>query len=83
MPKPRNIHNVTHPTPPPAVAVPPPDPNRLIRLPEVLQILPIQKSTWWKWVADKKAPAPIHLGRCTCWKYSEVVALTQGGINHG
>lgn len=64
-------------------AAPPPDPNRLIRLPEVLQILPIKKSTWWLWQKQGKAPAPVRLGRCTCWKYADVVALATEGVNHG
>lgn len=53
------------------------DPNRLIRLKEVLKIVPVAASTWWNWVATSRAPAPIRLGnRCTCWRYSDVVALT-------
>lgn len=67
--------------PPPAQVPPPPDPNRLIRLPEVLSILPVKKSTWWAWVKQSKAPAPVRLGRCTCWRYADVVAMaTAGGI---
>jgi len=53
------------------------DPNRLIRLKEVLQIIPCKKSTWWLWVKQSKAPQPIRLGRCTCWLYSDVVAMIQ------
>lgn len=45
---------------------------RLIRLKQVLEIVPVSKSTWWSWVADSKAPAPIKLGRCTCWVYSDI-----------
>jgi prophage regulatory protein len=52
------------------------DPNRLIRLREVLKLVPVAASTWWQWVATGKAPAPVRLGnRCTCWRYSEIVAL--------
>lgn len=52
------------------------DPNRLIRLKEVLQLVPVAPSTWWAWVATSKAPAPVRLGnRCTCWRYSDVIAL--------
>jgi predicted DNA-binding transcriptional regulator AlpA len=48
--------------------------HRLIRLPEVLQLVPIAKSTWWLWVSQEKAPAPIKLGpRVTCWRLSAVL----------
>ena len=61
-----------------AQPLPPLTENRLIRLPEVLEILPIARSTWWGWVASGKAPAPVRLGnRCTCWRYSEVIALAE------
>ncbi len=56
------------------------DPNRLIRLKEVLQIIPVKKSTWWDWCKNGRAPAPIHLGRCTCWRYSDVIALCSRGM---
>jgi predicted DNA-binding transcriptional regulator AlpA len=51
--------------------------ERLIRLKEVLAIIPVQKSCWWNWVKTQKAPAPIRLGRCTCWRYSEIIAMTR------
>lgn len=55
------------------------DPNRLIRLKEVLRLVPVAPSTWWHWVRSGKAPAPVRLGtRCTCWRYADVAALAQG-----
>jgi prophage regulatory protein len=52
------------------------DPNRLIRLREVLQIVPVSASTWWNWVATSRAPVPVRLGkRCTCWRYADVIAM--------
>lgn len=55
------------------------DPNRLLRIREVLQIIPVSKSCWWGWVASCKAPAPIRLGqRCTCWRYADVIAMSGG-----
>jgi predicted DNA-binding transcriptional regulator AlpA len=55
------------------------DPNRLIRLREVLQLVPVAASTWWLWVKEGKAPQPVRLGeRCTCWRYSDVIALAEG-----
>ena len=46
--------------------------DRLLRLKQVLEIVPVSKSTWWAWVANGKAPPAVRLGRCTCWKYSEI-----------
>jgi prophage regulatory protein len=50
---------------------------RLLRLKQVLEYVPVSKSTWWSWVADSKAPAPIKLGRCTFWRYSEIMDLIE------
>jgi prophage regulatory protein len=57
------------------------DPNRLLRLKEVLHLVPVSKSCWWGWVATGKAPAPVRLGsRCTCWRYVDVIALVNGEV---
>jgi prophage regulatory protein len=57
------------------------DPNRLIRLKEVLRIVPVSASTWWSWVATSRAPLPVHLGkRCTCWRYTDVIAMADRGV---
>ena len=58
----------------------PSNPNRLLRLSGVLDIIPVSRSSWWSWVASGKAPAPIHLGRCTCWRYSDVMAFVGMGV---
>lgn len=55
------------------------DPNRLVRLREVLNLIPVSRSTWLAWVASGKAPDPIHLGRCTCWRYSDLLNLIEKG----
>lgn len=41
--------------------------------PPISAIVPVGKSTWWKWVQEGKAPAPIKLGpRVTVWRSDEV-----------
>lgn len=41
--------------------------------PPIPAIVPVGKSTWWKWVQEGKAPAPIKLGpRVTVWRSEEV-----------
>jgi len=38
----------------------------------------IGQSTWWKWVADGVAPAPIRIGqRFTAWRASDVGAFIE------
>lgn len=48
--------------------------DRLIRLPEVLQILPIAKSTFYQGVGTRY-PRPIKLGRVSAWKLSDILGL--------
>lgn len=42
-------------------------------IPPIPAIIPIGKSTWWKWVKEGKAPAAIKLGpHITAWKAEEI-----------
>lgn len=50
---------------------PPIDP--LLRLPQVLAIVPVGRSTWWNWVSTGKAPKGIKLGeKTTAWRKSSI-----------
>lgn len=41
--------------------------------PPIPAIIPVGKSTWWKWVQEGKAPAAIKLGpRITAWRAEEI-----------
>lgn len=52
--------------------------NALLRLPQVLSLIPISKSAWWKGCKDGKYPKPIKLGpRTTVWKASEILTLVE------
>lgn len=51
--------------------------DKLMRLPQVLEVVPVSKSTWWNWCKQGIAPAPVRLGRTTCWRESDVMALMQ------
>lgn len=53
------------------------DSNALLRLPAVLSLIPVSRSTWWAWCASGKAPAPIRLGRTTCWRYADIVTFIE------
>ena len=55
-----------------------PTPVGLLRLPQVLQLVPVSKSTWWLWVRQKKAPAALKLSeRTTCWRHSDILAFLE------
>lgn len=48
----------------------------LLRLPVILKIFPIGRSTWWLWVATGKAPNGIKLGKkTTAWRSSDIQQL--------
>ena len=54
--------------------------ERLLRLKQVLEFVPISKSSWWAGVKSGKYPKPIKLGeRTTCWRLSEVMTVIDGG----
>jgi predicted DNA-binding transcriptional regulator AlpA len=59
------------------------DPNRLLRLPDVLKLIPVSKSCWWSWVADNKAPPPVRLGRTTAWRYIDLLNFINQAVNIG
>jgi len=52
----------------------------LLRLPEVLKLIPVSKSTWWNGVRTGKFPQPVKLGeRTTCWRRSDILTLVEKG----
>ena len=47
--------------------------EKLLRIKQILEIVPLGKSTVWKMVAEGNFPQPIKLTeRCTAWRESEV-----------
>lgn len=50
-----------------------PQSDKLLRLPAVLQIIPVSRSTWYSWISDGRAPKPIKLGtRTSVWRESDI-----------
>lgn len=48
-------------------------PIGFVRLPTILAIYPVSAATWWKMVADGRAPKPVKLGpRTTAWRASDI-----------
>lgn len=49
-----------------------------VRLPQVLAIYPVSKSTWWAGVRSGRFPAPVKLGpRTTAWRLREILELIE------
>ncbi len=47
-----------------------------LRLPQILRLIPIGRSTWWRWVAEGKAPKPVKLGpKTTAWTATSIRQL--------
>lgn len=50
----------------------------LLRLPEVLKIFPVSKSTWWSGVKTGRYPAPVKPSRrTTAWRHSDILDLIE------
>ena len=61
------IHTTKHP-PLPA--------EGFVRLPQVLAVLPIGKTTWWEGIKKGRYPAPVKLGpRTTAWRVEDIRKL--------
>ena len=47
-----------------------------VRLPEVLKVFPVSKSTWWIGVKEKRYPRPVKLGpKITAWRVEDIREL--------
>ena len=55
--------------------------EQLIRLNQVLVLIPVAKSTWWEGVRVGKYPKPVKLGdRITCWRLEDIHELARKGV---
>jgi prophage regulatory protein len=56
--------------------------GRLLRLNQVLERIPVSKSTWWAGVRCGRYPKPIKLSpRITVWKETDIDRLCRGEDN--
>lgn len=52
------------------------DPQSLLRLRQVLALVPISASSWWAGVRSGRFPKPVKLGpRTTAWRAPDILAL--------
>lgn len=55
--------------------------GRLIRLKELLRIVPVSKTAWYDGVKTGRYPQPVCLGpRTVAWRLSEIEALIESGV---
>lgn len=47
-----------------------------LRLPEILKLIPVSKSTWWAGVKSGRFPKSVKLGeRITAWRAEDIQAF--------
>jgi len=47
-----------------------------LRLPQILEIIPVGKSSWWAGVSAGRYPKPVKLSpRCTAWRVEDIRKL--------
>jgi len=55
-----------------------------VRLPQVLQIIPVCKAAWWKGIAEGRYPKGVKLApRTTAWRVEDIRALIDRLSNEG
>ena len=58
--------------------------QRFLRLPQVLEIFPVSKSTWWNGIKKGEYPKPVKLSeRISAWRECEIYELFERleGVN--
>jgi predicted DNA-binding transcriptional regulator AlpA len=46
--------------------------NRLLRLKQILELIPISKTTFYEGVRQGRFPSPVKLGRCSFWRKEDI-----------
>jgi predicted DNA-binding transcriptional regulator AlpA len=55
-----------------------------LRLHQVLALIPVGKSSWWKGCKTGRYPKPIKIGpRTTAWRAEDILALIESHSNQG
>lgn len=52
--------------------------DTLLRLPQVLQLVPVARSTWWDGVKAGRYPKPVRIGaRAVAWRVRDLRRLIE------
>lgn len=47
--------------------------EKMLRMKQILEMIPVQRSTIWIWTKEGRFPQPVKLGQATvCWRLSDV-----------
>lgn len=58
--------------------------DRFLRINQVLEIIPVARSTWWKGIKEGIYPRGVKLSeRTTAWRESEIMGLIDRLTNEG
>jgi predicted DNA-binding transcriptional regulator AlpA len=53
----------------------------LLRLPEVLRLVPVRKTAWFAGIKAGHFPAPVKLGpRVSAWRVRDIMDLVENGV---
>jgi len=56
-------------------------PGRLLRIWDVLKIIPISKSSFYAGIKSGKYPAPVKLGkRTSAWRSDSLILIVEQGV---
>jgi len=56
--------------------------DSLLRLPDVLALIPVSRATWYAGVKSGRYPQAVSLGpRCVAWRASEIQRLVSHGLS--
>ena len=70
---------MAEPAQPHAPTVPAPAAPLLVDAREAARLCGVSRSTFWALHSAGKVPLPVHLGRRTLWRVSELAAWTEAG----
>lgn len=55
-----------------------------LRLPQVLALIPVGRSSWWRGCKEGRYPKPVKIGpRTTVWRAEDIAALLQSLSDKG
>lgn len=58
-------------------------PDRLLRLPEVLQLVGVSRSTWYRWIEAGRAPRPVKFfSGGSCWRYRSIMEFLRSPADY-